>query len=1071
MPDTDAMSARLAEVVAHARRQAAMVGAFDPLAVLPADLASDDQELVLGELLPDCREEVIGGRVLWFMLPDARRREVAAMPQTAAERRAMAAEALTPMDSFGRHIRCALVGESVDLGDFRVADLDDMQKANQFASAVDEEAQARAVAARTRMSRAEAEESLSVVVPRRLLGRDAAMAALRTFVATGGVPREFWPRSGTGSRRRPAHISWVGICTVTGVGGSGKSALVGKLVEELREGWRGAPVIIVDFDRPRLSRADPVELLFEVTRQLGLALPQVAARLAAFRRENRALLDRFSAAAATSYDVRARVVSSALAELRVLLGGALADGGAVVLVLDTFEEVLIRPRFVAETVVRLLDALRDEAGIPNLRVVVSGRARPDEAMPSLASRLVGEIPLGDLDAADARTWLETDGFPEALAEDLVEAFGANPLVLKILTQFCKGREEGFVRSLLADGAGRKRLQGELSQQFLYTRILGRIADTSVRRLAHPGLLMRRITPEIIQHVLSGPCGLGSIGRTEALALFDRLADQVWLVRREGDGSVWHKRDLRRLMLPQVIAETDPAVVREIHERAVAYFRSDTVRGGRRTRREVEALYHELHLSPEHPVTDADALLLFTSLGPDLDDLPEGPRARLKVLAGHSYQLTASERSALDGDELVRAYTEYDSERRGFGSMTKLHASASTGERPEATLLRGEDFSDEAAADPHSPAARTLCSEFESCRFAAVARRSVPYLNGLLAFARRSEIAKPPRDPLSTAWWRVAMAGLVAPVAQAPRVSFVETAVQLLALNETASSRETMWPGGTTVAAFVAATACLVAAGDGRRAISLPREWPQFRVFTGEPVIDTIADLRVVSILLAFRVLRVEALQGARVNGGILPLFGSDFTGDERGSVPGADVAAASLAGSGWIVDELTASRAGAAAQRPTAGDLDRLVLRASEAKWQLNIPGDDRGRAVTQGLLRGLTPEVRPVLRGVLARSAEGLSACIDFADDLGGRNPLWPGEFQGDILRRSLLRDKGRWIATLLSYVDRFGHLGAFVGHVRHRVAESPKARPGLNLCARYDELLTGTLPAPTIKGRYGDA
>jgi hypothetical protein len=107
---------------------------------------------------------------------------------------------------------------------------------------------------------------------------------------------------------------------------------------------------------------------------------------------------------------------------------------------------------------------------------------------------------------------------------------------------------------------------------LYQRLLHHITDPEVRKLAHPGLVLRRITPGIIRDVLAEPCGLEVEDAVAAQRLFERLRNQVSLVAPAEPGILRHRPDVRRMMLP-LILEDKPEQARRIQERAVTFMSS------------------------------------------------------------------------------------------------------------------------------------------------------------------------------------------------------------------------------------------------------------------------------------------------------------------------------------------------------------------------------------------------------------------------------------------------------------------------------------------------------------------
>src|SRR5262245_54705266 len=159
---------------------------------------------------------------------------------------------------------------------------------------------------------------------------------------------------------------------------------------------------------------------------------------------------------------------------------------------------------------------------------------------------------------------------------------------------------------------------------LYRRVLARIKDPDIVKLAHPGLILRRITPDIIRHVLAKPCKVTVRDDWEAEDLFRRFAREAMLVELTRDGSALvHRTDIRELMLPQLIRDRrDDAA--SIQRAAIKYYRHREEPEAR-----VEELYHRLMLE-QSPATlakhwnDRAAEALVTAL----DELPTQSRVLL-----------------------------------------------------------------------------------------------------------------------------------------------------------------------------------------------------------------------------------------------------------------------------------------------------------------------------------------------------------------------------------------------------------------------------------------------------------
>ncbi|WP_369144352.1 hypothetical protein [Streptomyces sp. R44] len=448
------------------------------------------------------------------------------------------------------------------------------------------------------------------------------------------------------------------LLTLTGIGGSGKSTLLGEALrprlQALVAGGDVPAVVVIDLDRVAFRPDAEVELSFDVTRQLEVAWPELAAGLAEARvAETRSRSGRRELGSDSGQYVESLVRSTTSLEWSVgdLLRSSPRGVEPVLLVLDTFEEWQRARPFAGprETwndpeavMAEWLDKLRRSMGISGLRVVVSGRA---------AFSLVpgASIELRELDAAPAAELLGRLCVGRDIAPRLAAQVGGNPLTLHVAAR-CVGRLDPEERAgFLADGATAPELDEDLRRAVLYDRFLGHIGDPEVRKLAHPGLVLRRVTPELVQEVLAEPCGFTEMTREEADGLVDRLADEVWLVRRAADGSLQHLPEVRRPML--ALMARDPAVrdrIPTVHERAAAWYHPQDVDVREpATTENVEAYYHRLMLQTENltPAIDPWNVQMWSvedrlyhvrfarELGESVSDLAPRIEAQLRVLRG------------------------------------------------------------------------------------------------------------------------------------------------------------------------------------------------------------------------------------------------------------------------------------------------------------------------------------------------------------------------------------------------------------------------------------------------------
>jgi hypothetical protein len=234
---------------------------------------------------------------------------------------------------------------------------------------------------------------------------------------------------------------------------------------------------------------------------------------------------------------------------------------------------------------------------------------------------VQEYPLEGLDPDNAIALLldvSAQAVDSAQAGALVARFGTSPLTVRLIATLL-AKTEGAPGDLFDLRAANEQLDAEL-----YLRILGHITDKPVRLLAHPGLVLRRITPEIIRVVLAGPCGIPVRDDWEARALLGRLAAEAMLVDASEPDLLVHRQDVRAVMLPQLLR--DPRVdVAAVQRAAVEYYAARTDLESR-----VEELYHRLLLG--QPAEQLDQRwdkratdLLITAV----DELP--PASRIYLL--------------------------------------------------------------------------------------------------------------------------------------------------------------------------------------------------------------------------------------------------------------------------------------------------------------------------------------------------------------------------------------------------------------------------------------------------------
>jgi hypothetical protein len=168
------------------------------------------------------------------------------------------------------------------------------------------------------------------------------------------------------------------------------------------------------------------------------------------------------------------------------------------------------------------------------------------------------------------------------------------------------------------------------------RVLDHVRVPEARRLAWPGLVVRRVTREIARDLLAEPCG---VPRGKADEAFDALGREVWIVDRDGD-ALRHQPDLRARTLP-LMRRHNRELFSRVNTAAIQYFGA---RQQETTRARAEWIYHRL-LSQESPESVDSAWTddLVPLLAGASEDFESGTEASNYLLARTATRLLPVER--------------------------------------------------------------------------------------------------------------------------------------------------------------------------------------------------------------------------------------------------------------------------------------------------------------------------------------------------------------------------------------------------------------------------------------------
>ncbi|WP_175407187.1 ATP-binding protein [Streptomyces sp. TRM64462] len=724
------------------RQAAALLSSFDPRRLrLPGEPHATGRAVM--ELPSDCTAtgmaDAAGAGAEWTLRPDVREEALRSLAGPAEALRALEANLHAVPGGPGPERVCLAVlrGERPRTEGAGPEELADVLEAVLWLSLVPGVPGLPSVADVQRaLDLARLLQPLRRLVGAPFVGRTAELAELRGYVGSAAEPVAVRP------------------VVVHGPGGMGKSTLLAHFLLDSLESLEGLeagaaghgtgrfpfPFAYIDFERPTLSVHEPVTLVTEAARQLEVQYPAFRDALAELADEGQRVahsqrageervrqLNRLATtrsgqgrrSSQTFLRVASERESALFRRVGEVLRRAVAPGDPpFVVVIDSFEAAQYRGSPAIGRMWAIFLALAE--AYPRLRVVVSGRAPVGHPAAGSQPR---EIELRDLDPEASVELLRAGGVTDPeLARVLAERVGGHPLSLRLAARAAAlaGGDEAGLDALVGSLPARRRdffrrVDQMLVQGILYERILQHIPDEDVRRLAHAGLVLRLITPDVIREVLAEPCEVAVPDAEAARRLFGALS-RLDLVEPAGPEAVRVRADVRAIML-RLVASDRASVAHAVERRAVAYY---AAREGLEAR--AEEIYHRLRLN-EDPRSVEERWL------PGVERLLAGARDEMSpraaaLLTAHSHRERGSDLVMKEADqedwERIAAHEVEDllaqgfthealarlDERRPWTPCSPLHALlgealSRAGLRPEAR---------QAMSDAIDPARAAGCAE-------------------------------------------------------------------------------------------------------------------------------------------------------------------------------------------------------------------------------------------------------------------------------------------------------------------------------------------------------------------------
>lgn len=386
-----------------------------------------------------------------------------------------------------------------------------------------------------------------------------------------------------------------------GPGGMGKSALLARFILDHADARHSQPLpfVYLDFDRSVLDPTHPDTLLAEAIRQLLIQFPNVSAQyqsLGAQSRESTAARDDVDVAKSSHFETSNQLLQRFCGLVSEI---AAINDQPVLFVLDTLEEAEYQGTTALTVTWNLLSELM--RNVDHLRIVTAGRSELPGELPRKPVEVKGlPVVAAEQLVVERTATLPNGPVSKADARKIVELTGTVPFSLTLAAQVVLNEGLAGLESAIGRRQLFSRIKTEQQQGMLYRRILGhvRVHDPELEKVANPGLILRRITVDIIKQVLAGPCKLDLTDPTRAKTLFDDLAKESGLVDANREpNALWHLTAVRRVMLPELRATLGP-LAREIHEAAVTFYT-----GKKGDIPEAELLYHRLWLEDDPRVLE------------------------------------------------------------------------------------------------------------------------------------------------------------------------------------------------------------------------------------------------------------------------------------------------------------------------------------------------------------------------------------------------------------------------------------------------------------------------------------
>lgn len=396
----------------------------------------------------------------------------------------------------------------------------------------------------------------------------------------------------------------------------------------MNAGTRRLPFVYIDFDLPGFSLKEPLNIALECFRQLSIQNPRhsnvytkISKIITKMMMGGIDVGSNNSIRISTS-SMRSSIYSTIEELLKRYGKGLIKSNSPFLIVFDSFEEMQYRAtRSELDRFFRFVKEVSEM--LPRMRTVFAGRSEIRDSLEDIHFETL-ELKEFDKDSAIALL-LKHNIDDKEICHDIYSKFGGNPLLLRLAADLVIKDKNAL---------SKYRNIHYTRHEFLVNRILHHIHNEDVRKIAVPGMLVRRINADVILNILAEPCNVIDIDKPKSHIFFEELKKEVSLISKSMSSEEFCFRQDLRIVCEKMIWNKYPREAALIYQKAIDYYEKYRMKG---LEYEAEYYYHRLKRGyiPEE-FDNSDYLRLREYLEPSVIEFPQKVQLYIKGLISANY---------------------------------------------------------------------------------------------------------------------------------------------------------------------------------------------------------------------------------------------------------------------------------------------------------------------------------------------------------------------------------------------------------------------------------------------------